>query len=317
MRISGFTMVRNATKLYYPIGESIASILPICDEFVVALGEGDADDRTREVIEGLGSDKIRIIDTVWDTEAFPGGTENAHQTDIALSECSGDWCFYLQADEVVHEADLPVIQARCRELLGDAAVEGLLFDYFHFWGDYDHYLPFHGWYDREIRIVRNRPDIHSWRTAQSFRRIPGFDGRSYKQVEGTHKLNVATAGAHIYHYGWVRPPRYMQSKNKALDAIHKGDAGAEAKHAGRAAAFDYGPLAKIPRFPGSHPAVMARRIAAFDWAADLRYDDPRPATGRPPFKHEKPKYRFYTWLEDTFLGGRRLFTSRNYRLLRR
>src|SRR5687767_10759543 len=202
--ISGFTMARNATLLHYPIRESIASALPIVDEFVVALGAGDEGDRTREEIDSLGSDKIKIIDTVWDIDAFPRGMEHAHQTDIAKNACRGEWLLYLQADEVLHEDDHPAIVARCAELRDDPEVEGLLFDYLHFWGDYDHHHRSHGWYKHEIRIVRNDPEIHSWESAQSFRRIPDFDGRNYRVREGTRKLNVAAVDARIFHYGWVR-----------------------------------------------------------------------------------------------------------------
>src|SRR5664279_5380666 len=136
MKISGFTMGKNVSKLYYPIKASIMSILPIVDEFIVVLGDSDVDDFTRKEIEGIADPKIRIIDTVWDIEKYPRGMEHAHQTDIAKSYCSGDWLFYLQADEVVHEKDLHAIKSRCEELLNDKSVEGLLFDYYHFWGDY-------------------------------------------------------------------------------------------------------------------------------------------------------------------------------------
>src|ERR1700710_2565070 len=119
MTISGFTMVRNATKLYYPIKEAIESILPIVDEFVVALGNCDPDDNTFAEIMSIGSDKIKIIHTVWDIDKYPRGMEHAHQTDIAKNACRGDWLFYLQSDEVVHEKYLPVIRKRCLELLDD------------------------------------------------------------------------------------------------------------------------------------------------------------------------------------------------------
>src|SRR5690606_40597292 len=181
MKISGFTFTRNVSKLYYPIKESILSILPICDEFVIALGKGDPDDNTRELVDSINSPKIKIVETEWDTEKYPNGMENAHQTDIAKQHCQGDWLFYLQADEVVHEKFLPVIKSRCEELLNNEKVEGLLFDYVHFYGDYEHYINFHGWYPNEIRIVRNKEDIHSFESAQSFRRIPNFDGKSYRQ----------------------------------------------------------------------------------------------------------------------------------------
>ncbi|MFW6084095.1 MAG: hypothetical protein ACODAA_02675, partial [Gemmatimonadota bacterium] len=259
---------------------------------------------------------LRIIDTEWDLEAYPRGMENAHQTDIAKQACGGDWLFYLQADEVVHEKYLPVIERRCRELLDDEEVEGLLFDYRHFWGDYEHVHRSHGWYRREIRIIRNRPDIHSWESAQSFRVIPDFDGVDYRRREGTRKLRVAHSGAEIYHYGWVRPPRLMQSKAKALATIHKGEAGAAEEHDERAARFDYGDLSRIPRFRGTHPAVMKEVIEAFDWGDRLRHGG-GPPEGRPRFKHEQLRYRLLSWIENHLPGRPEIGGFRNYELLDR
>ncbi len=315
MLISGFTMVKNGTKLYYPIKESIASILPIVDEFVVALGNCDTDDHTREEIESLGSDKVRIIDTVWNTNAFPNGTENAHQTDIAKEACSGRWLFYLQADEVIHEKFLPEIKEQCEKYLQDQEVEGFLFNYVHFWGDYWHYIPNHGWYPREIRIIRNDPDIHSWRSAQSFRRIPGFDGKSYRQKEGTYKLNVVQLNAYVYHYGWVRPPRMMQEKKTALSNIHKSRGKAEEETGNEESTFDYGKIDRLPIFKGTHPEVMTERIEAFDWASELKPE--KVNENRPPFKHERLKNRFLTYIEQNLLGGHQLFGHSNWKVLKK
>ena len=310
MTISGFTMVRNGAKYYYPIKQAISSILPIVDEFVVALGASDPDDRTLEEIESIGSDKIRIIHTVWDLEKYPRGMEHAHQTDIAKAACKGDWLFYVQSDEVVHEADLPGIRQRCEELLHDRSIEGLLFKYRHFWGDYDHYITSHAWYANEIRIIRNDPEIHSWESAQSFRRIPNFDGIHYRQKEGTHKLKVARVDAYIYHYGWVRPPHYMQSKRKAMEVIHRGQRQAEVRFSQENAKFDYGDLSLLTVFNGAHPAVMSERMRLFNWADQLNYG--RNPANRP--KHERMKYRILTFIEQHLLGGRQIFSFRNYRL---
>lgn len=314
MKISGFTMVRNATKLYYPIREAIESILPICDEFVVALGNCDPDDTTEQEILGIGSDKVRIIRTTWDLERFPRGAVHAQQTDLAMQACRGDWLFYLQSDEVVHEQYLPAIQQRCQELLDDREVDGLLFRYKHFWGDYQHYVLSHAWYPSEVRIVRRDPGIHSWWTAQSFRRIPDFDGVSYRTREGTSKLRVARVDAEIFHYGFVRPPHLMQKKNKAFRTIHWGAAAAEEQFRDRPEAFDYGNLGRLARYAGTAPAVMRRRIALMDWQDQLRY---REVPGRKSRnKHERLKYRLLTFIEQRLLGGRTLLGYRNYILLR-
>ncbi|MCF8227014.1 MAG: hypothetical protein K9J30_14145 [Bacteroidales bacterium] len=319
MKISGFSMGRNAHKLYYPLRYAIESVLPLVDEFVVALGDSDADDTTREEIEKIGSNKIRIIDTVWDIEKYPRGMEHAHQTDIAKAHCTGDWLFYLQSDELVHEQFLPVIRQRCEELLDDHEVEGLLFNYHHFWGDYRHLQDNHCWYRREIRIIRNDPEIHSWESAQSFRRIPGFDGNNYRQQEGTYKLKVASVDAWIYHYGWVRPPAVMQNKIKVFTTNHQGEdfVNQKIKDAKYPEYFDFGNLSRLPEFIGSHPKVLEPWIARFDWQDQLRYTGPSASQVPIAMKHDKPRYRLISWVEKKLLSGRRLGEFRNYHLLKR
>jgi len=319
MKISGFSMGKNALKLYYPMRQSIESILPLVDEFVVALGDSDEDDITRSEIAAIGSEKIRIVDTIWDIEKYPRGMEHAHQTDIAMNLCTGDWLFYLQSDEVVHEKDMEPIRKRCEDLLDDQEVEGLLFRYRHFWGDYQHVQDGHCWYRKEIRIVRNLPEVHSWESAQSFRKIPGFEGVNYRQQAGTHKLHVAEVDAEIFHYGWVRPPRVMQNKIKAFSTNHRGRESVAALEAAHYfdRIFDYGNLSKYTTYEGTHPAVMQPWMAKFDWKEQLRFSGP--AQSQNPFraKHDKPKYRVITWIEKNLLGGRRLGEFRNYILLER
>lgn len=317
MRISGFTMAKNADKLYYPIKQAIMSILPIVDEFVVVLGDSDADDRTEALVKSITSDKIRIIHTQWDTNVYPNGTENAHQTDIAIRNCSGDWLFYLQADEVIHEKYLPVIAEYAEKFLEHPEVEGFIFDYIHFWGDYSHHQVAHGWYKKEIRIIRRDPDIHSWESAQSFRRIPGFDGKNYRIQEGTYKLKVIQIPAKVYHYGWVRPPRLMRKKQKSLDTIHKGASTVATMYQDKKAEYDYGPLSQASLFKETHPEVMKDWIAAFDWGDQLNYTNRELNPGREKNKHDRFKNKLLTFIEQRLLGGRELFAFKNYILLRK
>ncbi len=318
MKISGFTMGRNAHKLYYPMRHSIESILPIVDEFIVALGQSDEDDATRKEVEAIANPKIRIIDTVWDIEKYPRGMVHAQQTDLAKEACSGDWLFYLQSDEVVHEKDLETIRLRCQEMQDDTEVEGLLFRYLHFWGDYDHLQDSHCWYRKEIRIIRNDPEIHSWESAQSFRRIPHFDRMNYRQQEGTYKLKVAGVDADIYHYGWVRPPAVMKEKIKAFSINHMGVNKVKSQVASHYydGNYDYGNLSGLTRFQGTHPAVMNGWIACFDWRSQLRFKGPSRTLSPIISKHDKFKYRVISWIEKHLFGGRRLGEFRNYILIR-
>lgn len=313
MKISGFSFVRNGSKLYYPVKESIQSMLPICDEVIVAVGNGDADDTSRQDIMSIGSDKIKIIDTVWDEKFMHNGAIHAYQTDLAMKACTGDWLFYLQADELVHEKDLPGIQRRCEQLLDNKKVEGLLFKYYHFWGDYEHYHKSHGWYSHEVRIVRNKPETHSWQSAQSFRHFQTYE-RPH-QREGTRKLNVAAVDAHIYHYGWVRPPHLMQSKSRAIDSNHKGIARANQIYDALPNEFDYGPLQNLAKFTGTHPEVMKEMISKMNWKDKLQYSG-EPKDNRMPHKHEKLKYRLLTMIENNLLDSRQISSFKNYELIK-
>ncbi len=314
MKISGFTMVKNASKLYFPIKQSIESILPLVDEFVVALGDCDEDDSTLKEIESIQSDKIRIIHTVWDLNKYSRGTENAHQSNIAKDACSGDWLFYLQADEVVHEKYLPGIKKACEDYLFDKKVEGLLFNYKHFWGDYEHYHYAHNWYPKEIRIIKNEKDIYSWESAQSFRRILNFDGVDYRQQKNTFKLNVVNIDAEIFHYGWVRPPVLMNKKRKALHTIHNGSKVADKDFKDVAEEFSYGALGKLRTYSGTPPKVMKEWVAKHDWSDKLNYTSDRKPNEQ-IHKHEKLKTRLTTFLEQKVLGGRQIGGFKNYILL--
>ena len=312
MKISGFSFVRNSDKLYYHIKEAILSILPIVDEFVVAVGEGDPDDTTRKSIESINSDKVKIIDTVWDEKYMKRGKIHSIQTNIAKNACSGDWLFYLQADEIVHEKDHKIIVENCNKYLDDKRVEGFLFKYNHFWGDYDHHHKSHRWYPLEIRIIRNDPNIHSWESAQSFRYSEDF--KDPHQREGTRKLRVIKTDAEIFHYGWVRPPHYMVTKSKAFAENHKGKARAEEIFKNIPKEFDYGPLDKIALFKGTHPKVMHHKIKEMDWKDKLQYTG-KPNPNRELHKHETFKYRAVTFLEKILNGGNQIFGFKNYEII--
>ncbi len=306
--------MRNTDKLYYPFVESILSILPIVDEFVIALGKGDVDDRTEELVTRINSNKIKIINTEWDLKNNIGGTEYARQTDIAKKYCQGSWLFYLQSDEVIHEKYLPIIQKYCNTYLSIAKVEGFAFHYKHFYGDYDHYIESHAWYAHEIRIIRNVTNIHSWKDAQSFRYIPDFDYRDYYQSENTRRLNIIQLPAEVYHYGWVRPPQLMQTKTRIMKKAYHDPNQVDSDFDKKSLDHDYGAISLLDKFDGTHPKIMQDFIAKFNWKDKLHYE-----RGYKPqrdlYKHEKIKYRFLSWLEKRILK-RRIFGYKNFNELK-
>ena len=315
MKISGFTFLRNGAKLHYPLVESILSVLPIVDEFVVALGDCDEGDDTQERLEAIDSDKLRIVHTKWDLDRYTHGTIYAQQTDAAKEHCTGDWLLYVQGDEVIHEDDWDNIRQSCEHWLKDERVDAMLFDYMHFWGDYNHVHHSHRWYKQEMRLVRNDPTIHSIRDAQSFRRIPHFDPAYYRDKSGTEKLTAVHSGARIFHYGWVRPPSRMKTKVTAFVRHHQNK-GIESRSDETVLEeeFNYGPLGQLEKFTGTHPAVMSERAKGVDWASSLNYSSKRAKPGE-LHVHERFKYRAISWAERNLFGGRHIFASRNYEML--
>ncbi len=316
MKISGFTFVKNATKLYIPAKQAIASVLPMVDEFIVVLGKSDDDDHTREEIESLNSDKIKIVDSVWDTNRFAKNTIFAQQTDLAKDACTGDWLFYIQCDEAIKETYLPTVKRAIEYYHPQKNVEGLLFKYKHFWGDYEHYNQSHAFYRREIRVIRNLPEIHSWKDAQSFRVYEDFEPtmENYQRKERTRKLNVAEIDAEIFHYGWVRPPKMMRKKQKSNSDSYHGKKATEQIFKKSAANFDYGPLNKISTFKGSHPDSMQDWIAKHNWKDELQYSGKRIKPENPE-PHERFKYRALTWVETKLLGGKQIGEFKNFTII--
>ena len=251
MKVSGFTIVRNAIKYDYPIVEAIGSILPLCDEVVVAVGKSE--DETLQLIRSIGSSKIKIIETVWDDSLREGGKVLADETNkaFAATAADSDWCFYIQGDEVIHEKYLPAIQAAMLQYKDDRRVEGLLFDYTHFYGSYDFIGDSRQWYRKEIRIVRNDKAISSYRDAQGFRR-------------NNEKLKVKPIAASVYHYGWVKPPAAQQAKQQSFNKLWHDDNWMK-KNIPDVNEFDYSQIDSVAKFTGTHPQIMQERIDKMNW----------------------------------------------------
>lgn len=290
MQISGFTFVRNAVKYDYPVVESITSILPVVDEFIVSVG--NSDDQTLSLIQSIPSPKIKIVESVWDDSLRSGGRVLAVETDKAFSHVSekSDWAFYLQADEVVHEKYHQTILKAANQYKDQLNVEGLLFNYLHFYGTYNYVGDTRRWYDKEIRIIRNDKGIRSYRDAQGFRK-------------NDRKLNVKQIDASIYHYGWVKHPELQQHKRENFGKLWS-DAEQTESDKQRQDLFNYvNDADSLVKFTGTHPKTMQQRIKDKNWQLD--------------FDLTKKKLSFKDWLlyKIEKLTGKRLFNYKNYRII--
>ena len=240
MKISGFTIVRNAVKFNYPVIASIRSILPICDEFIVNVG--DSEDTTLDLIRSIDSPKIRIIQNKWDMSQ--GSQVLSQQTNLALGECKGDWAFYLQSDEVIHEADLKKLKFWMRHYLNKKDVDALRFWWFHFFGSFWRYRIDFGWYQKQDRIIRNNKQVESYGDAFGFRRIDG------------KPLRTRLTFCYLYHYGWVNSNEAMQARCDNASVIGFMDTAKNNSFTG-----GYGDLNRFPSYLGTHPAVMKEMAA--------------------------------------------------------
>lgn len=254
MKVSGFTVIRNGVLMGYPVLQSIRSVLPLVDEFVVGIGQSD--DRTKEMILEINDPKIRVFDSFWDTSKTKGGLMLSEKTNEALDRCSHDWCFYIQADEVIHEDDLPAIREAMERHQNDPEIHGLLFKYIHFYGSYQTIATSRRWYRNEIRVVKKTSGARSHNDAQGFRLY---------NPDGPMKLKVAPSGGRIFHYGWVKPPKVMGQKSKLLNRWWHGN-----KRDNEFEDFQYDRQYGLRRFEGTHPAVMRELVDTQDWVFDHR-----------------------------------------------
>ena len=275
MRVSGFTFLRNGVRLGYPFEASIRSILPIVDEFIVCIGAGD--DETRERVLAIGNPRIRVVDSVWNEGMRDRGFVYAQQKMIAHFQCTGDWAFYLEADEVVHEEDLPAVVKGMERYLDRPGVEALAFDYLHFYGTPGQVADSPAWYRRAVRIVRNSVRMYS------------PDGLFFAVLESNRRgryPRAAAIGVPIYHYGHVRSTESMARKLTGV-GMFWGETDGEFGGYGR-----IDPRVLKP-FLGTHPVVVRAWLAAEaeqEWHPDPGYRISR----------REGKHRFMMWLERTF-----------------
>jgi len=287
VKVSGFSFIREGVLLGYPFVESLRSLLPLVDEFILAVGESDADD-TLERLRALNEPKLKLVPTRWNEHMADRGFVYAQQKMIAHYHCGGDWAFYLEGDEVLHEDDLPRIRAALERHHPDPRIEALAFDYHHYFGSPHWRAIGPGWYRRAVRLMRND---RRWFSPDGL-----FSLVMDRNRRGRYP-RAALAGATIHHYGHVRRIAAMRAKN-----------------------------ARVGRYWGhDHPLFEGYRL---DPKQLTRYDGPHPALVRPwlaeaaetefqPDPHWRPsgkdrRYRAQLWLEQR-LGVD--FSRRHFRLI--
>ena len=255
--ISGFTFIKNGLTLGYPILESVLSIAPICFEVIINVGfnnpECTEDDGTWDYLtKSLTDSKFKFVKSWWDPTIQKSGLILSQQTNIALKHCAGDYCMYIQGDECVHEDDLIAIENGVLEMKKNQSIDGLIFNYMHFYGNVDTYKFTRSVYRREVRLIRNHKGIKSWLDAQGFR------------AEDNTKIKARLITARIFHYGWARSEHVMKKKVKVFDTFYHGD-----KEQKNATQFKYERNWGLRKFTNTHPEIMKNWIEKNRNAIDL------------------------------------------------
>ncbi len=296
MKISGFTYVRNSIRLGYPLIPSILSLLPAVDELVVVVG--DSDDGTREAIAALEDKKIRIIDSVWDMNLRKGGRVFAQQSNLGLTEITGDWAVHLQVDEILHETAPDRLREYIEKANRQKDVDGLLMPFLHFWGDFSHIRNTRRTHRYEIRAFKNIPGIYAYHDSQGFRKYTSRE--SYLAGEKGEKLTVLKTDITVFHYSYARNPMLLNSKMHAFSRFWHNDEWMKENITDKP--FDFNEVDMVEHYLGEHPKYMKEVIAGQDWK--FNYD--------PSKSNMRLKDKFLRFVEKK--TGRRMFEYRNYRL---
>lgn len=260
MNVSGFTIIRNGIKYFYPFREAILSILPLCDELIVNVG--DSEDNTLNVVRSIQSNKIKIIQRKWDMTLREGGKLLSVETNAALNECTGDWGVYIQADEVLHEKYIDVVNNGMIKYQDTDSVEGLRFRYKHFYGSYDYIQDnYRNWYIKETRVIKLNKGIVSWGDAMNFKH---HDGSAITSVD---------IDAEIYHYGWVKPPDTMMLKRADFHKLYYNE---EIINQSPLPDLKFDDFGNLKKFEGTHPEVMKTRIEMYNWEFDAKLTQQHP-----------------------------------------
>jgi len=257
--ISGFTFIRDAVRCDYPVVESINSILPIVDEFVVNVGRSS--DGTLDLVRSIDSPKIRIIESEWNSNVRAGGFVYAQQPDVALFNCRGRWAFYLQSDEVIHEDDLPHLDDMMHQYADDPQTDALALERVNFHGDYQSIAAI-PWGDPwSCRIVKPHHFMLSRGDAAGFTVHPKYKER------GRCPRTVRTQ-AREFHYPGLKSTNALHAKCE-VEAQVWGEREFEPHESSAKAFYETVPRQFIERYEGTHPAVMTDRIAGYPHVLDL------------------------------------------------
>lgn len=254
MKTLGATIaLRNGIEYDFCFEECIASLLPVCEEIVVA--ESQSTDGTRARLEEMAKaePKIKIYDYPY-TNPVGDPCWVMNWTNFAREKLTTDYNIQMDADEVLHESAYDRIMSKIqgREV-------SLLCRRWNFWKDHRHLIPLGECCAAEV--LRVCPTKY-WLAAD----FPDSRGRESMDIQ------IGALDVCIYHYGFIRKRKAFFEKEEALQRAFFNDYDPNLK---KAETYD-GNWMQMPglcswndqiiEFNGPHPLV------AHKWLTDRGYE---------------------------------------------
>jgi len=153
--ISGYTTVFNCIKQEYPFEQSIASMLPFCEEVCVVDG-GSTDGTWEKLTEWAKNEsklKIKQITRDWTHPRF--AVFDGMQKAESRAMCKSTFCWQMDSDEIVHEDDVQKIFDLCVKF--PAGIDLISLPVVEYWGGPEKVradiMPW------KWRLSRNKPNI--------------------------------------------------------------------------------------------------------------------------------------------------------------
>lgn len=186
--ISVVFVIKNGVKQGYCFWESLLSCLPFADHIFIS--DGFSDDGTYDYLIKFKNKyedlvPITLTQDKWEDTSFHG-EEIANVSNKIISGVTGDWIYYLQADEVIHEDSVEHI----KHIATLDRFNSVSFPFYHFIRGWE---PSEEGYTESIRMIRNGRNSYLMGDAWNF--------------EG--EINPICPAGHspqpIFHFAWVFP----------------------------------------------------------------------------------------------------------------
>jgi hypothetical protein len=246
--ISAFLITHQCILLDYCLEATINSALAFCDD--IYINDGMSTDGTRDLLYNLrdahGRDRVKL----WEREWAHDRKMWTDEKNFLLDKISNNaYVFAIDADEVIHENDMPTIKQAVSH-----KCPAMSFDVIHFYGRPTHYIEGVNWYKQHTRLWHQSTGIKLVHMAGGC-----ADDVMWPDGKPAHWWGAYRIGARIFHYGNCRDPRALGMKSKKADDLYQNSSEYVGGKVAEPRSFDYGfETSGAKPFTGTHPKYIEK-----------------------------------------------------------